>query len=133
MRAFRGLDGLHLRQLPDPAGELGTAVFIGFRSKEVRDRYIEAMRAEGVPAAPPGGSVILPVLPHIINKVTVHPNWPSFTSERGKAIRYGAECCPRTLDILGRFAGVAMDPKYTARDTADIVAAIRKVYPRIVG
>ncbi|MGE5567980.1 MAG: DegT/DnrJ/EryC1/StrS family aminotransferase [Rhodospirillales bacterium] len=129
---IQGLEGLRLRLRPDPAGELGSAVFLKFRSKELRDRYIEAMKAEGVPAAPPGGSVILPVLPHIINKVTVHPDWPSFTSERGRAIRYGPECCPRTLDILGRFAGVAMDPMFTARDIADVVTAIRKVYPRIV-
>jgi hypothetical protein len=50
-------------------------------------------------------------------------------SERGKSIRYGREHCPRTIDILGRFAGVMMNPKYTERDTADAVAAIRKVYP----
>jgi len=47
------------------------------------------------------------------HKRTVHPAWPSFTSERGRAIRYGAECCPRTLDILSRFAGVSLAP--TAR------------------
>ena len=78
----------------------------------------------------PGGSVNLPTLPYVINKVTVHPAWPSFTSERGKAIQYEGSC-PRTTDILSRFAGPSLDPKYTARDTADIVAAIRKVYPKL--
>jgi hypothetical protein len=34
---------------------------------------------------------------------------------------------------LGRFAGVSLDPKFTKQDTDDVVAAIRKVYPRIVG
>ena len=62
---------------------------------------------------------------------TVHPGWPSFTSERGKAMRYGAVCCPRTIDILSRFAGPSLDPKYTKKDTDDIVAAIRKVYPAV--
>ncbi len=127
---IEGLDGLRLRRLPDPEGELGAAVFVGFRSKELRDGYIKAMRAEGVPASPPSGSVVLPSLPHIVNKVTAHPNWPSFTSERGKSIRYGAEHYPRTLDVLGRFAGVSMDPKFTASETAEVVAAIRKVYPK---
>ena len=127
------LPGLRLRHRPDPEGELGSAVFIGFRTRAERDRFAAAMNAENVPAQPPGGSVLLPVQPYIEHKATLHPAWPSFQSERGKAIRYGPRCCPRTRDILDRFAGVALDPKYTASDTAAIVAAIRKVYPRIVG
>ncbi|PYV43800.1 MAG: glutamine--scyllo-inositol aminotransferase [Acidobacteria bacterium] len=131
-QGIRDLPGLRLRHLPDPEGELGAAIFLGFTTKEQRDRYISAMRAENVPAQPPGGSVILPILPHIEKKVTVHPAWPSFTSQRGKAIGYGSGCCPRTIDILNRFAGVPMDPKFTVNDTDDVVAAIRKVYPTIV-
>ncbi|MBI3697375.1 MAG: DegT/DnrJ/EryC1/StrS family aminotransferase [Acidobacteria bacterium] len=133
-RVYEGiadLEGLHLRYRPDPMGELGSAVFLGFESKQKRDRFMALMKAENVPAHPPGGSVVLPVLPHIENKVTVHPAWPSFTSPRGRAIEYGAECCPRTLDILSRFAGVSLDPKYTDRETSDIVTAIRKVWPAV--
>jgi 8-amino-3,8-dideoxy-alpha-D-manno-octulosonate transaminase len=128
----RDLPGIRFRQRFDPAGEIGTGVFIDFKTKERRERFIAAMRAENVPAAGPGGSVVLPVLPHIIAKKTVHPKWPSFTSERGRAIRYGAETCPRTLDVLGRFGGVLMDPKHTKADIADVIAAIRKVYPEVM-
>jgi 8-amino-3,8-dideoxy-alpha-D-manno-octulosonate transaminase len=126
------LRGIELRHLPDPAGELGSWVFIGFKDQPQRDRFVRAMKAENVPASPPGGSVILPILPHIEKKVTIHPAWPSFTSERGRSIQYGKACCPRTLEVLNRFAGVALDPKYSRRDTDDIVAAIRKVYPAIM-
>ena len=129
---IRDMPGVRLRRLPDPDGELGTGIFIGFRSSTERQRYADAMKAEGVPVASPGGSVILPVVPEIEQKVTVTPRWPSFASERGRSIQYGRACCPRTIDILGRFAGVMMGPKYTGRDTDDAVAAIRKVYPSIV-
>lgn len=128
---IRDLPGLHLRQLPDPAGELGAAVFLSFKTKEQCERFKAAMRAEGVPVSNPGGSVNLPTLPYVVNKVTVHPAWPSFTSPRGRSIQY-AGCCPRTTDILGRFAGPHLDPKFTRADTDDIVAAIRKVYPKIM-
>jgi hypothetical protein len=128
---IRDVPGTHLRRLPDPEGELGTGVFLGFPTKEKRDRYAQAMRAEGVPVSGPAGSVILPVVPEIEQKVTVTPRWPSFASERGQSIRYGRECCPRTIDILSRFAGVMISPKYTERDTDDAVTAIRKVYPTI--
>jgi len=128
---IRDLPNLHLRRLPDPAGELGSAIFLGFKTKQQRDQYMAAMEKENIPVGPPAGSINLPVVPHIEKKITVHPAWPSFNSERGKSIRYGAGCCPRTTDILARFAGVSMDPKFTMRDTQDIVAAIRKVYPSV--
>jgi 8-amino-3,8-dideoxy-alpha-D-manno-octulosonate transaminase len=129
---IRDLPGARVRLLHDPEGELGTGIFLGFPTKEVRERDAAAMRAEGVPVASPGGSVILPVVPEIEQKVTVTPRWPSFASERGQAIRYGRECCPRTIGILSRFAGVMMSPKYTERDTEDAVTAIRKVYPAVL-
>ncbi|HEU0142460.1 MAG TPA: DegT/DnrJ/EryC1/StrS family aminotransferase [Bryobacteraceae bacterium] len=128
---IRDLPGARLRTLPDPSGEIGSAVFLGFPNKDRRDRFVEAMTKENVPARPPGGSVILPVQKYIMAKRTPHPAWPSFTSERGRAIQYGPAACPRTIDILDRFAGVSIDPKFTKADTDDIVAAIRKVYPAL--
>src|SRR5262249_24028030 len=120
-----------LRRLPDPEGDLGVSVFVGFDTKEKRDRYVAAMKAENVPASPRGGSVILPTQAHVEQKRTIHPARSSFTSGRGRSIRYGAACCPRAIDILSRFAGVPLHPKFTKRDTDDIVAAIRKVYPAV--
>jgi 8-amino-3,8-dideoxy-alpha-D-manno-octulosonate transaminase len=126
---IRDLPGIRLRHLPDPEGDLGAFVYVGFDSRTQRDHFLAAMKAENVPASPPVGSVLLPVQPYVEQKTTIHPAWPSFTSQRGKAIRYGAECCPRTAAILDRFAGVALDPKFTRQDTDDVIAAIRKVYP----
>jgi 8-amino-3,8-dideoxy-alpha-D-manno-octulosonate transaminase len=123
---LRDLPGLRLRHRTDPEGELGSAVFFAFSSMDRRDRFLSAMKAENVPAQAPFGSVLLPVQPHIEQKLTVHPAWPSFRSERGRAIQYGASCCPRTIEILGRYAGIALDPKFSPRDVADAVAAIRK-------
>jgi 8-amino-3,8-dideoxy-alpha-D-manno-octulosonate transaminase len=135
-RIYAGLrdqPGLGWRQRPDPDGDLAVAVYLGFRGKSERERFLTAMKAENVPAQPPSGSVLLPTQPYVEQKRTIHPAWPSFQSARGKSIRYGTECCPRSSDILDRFAGVALDPKFTENDTADIVAAIRKVHPGAVG
>lgn len=134
-RVYQGIEdlsGIRFRKRPDPDGELGTGVYLEFPSQLLRDHFREAMEAENVPAARPVGSVLLPVEPHIMRKQTVHPAWPSFSSPRGKSIQYGPESCPRTIDILNRFAGVLMDPKFTPNELDDIVAAIRKVYPAVV-
>ncbi len=131
-RVYEGLadiPGIRFRLRPDPAGDLGSPVFIRFESKAQRDRFIGAMKAENVPVSPPSGSVILPTTPYIENKVTVHPAWPTWNTPRGKSIQYGAACCPRTIDILSRFAGIAVGPKYTSRDIQDIIAAVHKAYP----
>ncbi len=122
------LPGLKLRKTPDLEGDLGVGVFLEFGSREQRDRFLRAMRAEGISASPPGGSAILPTDARIENKVTIHPEWPSFNTPEGKAIRYGSESCPRTIDILHRAGGVIMDPNFTDDDVRDIVQAIRKVY-----
>jgi 8-amino-3,8-dideoxy-alpha-D-manno-octulosonate transaminase len=122
------LPGLRLRHRPDADGDLGSAVVLQFESKARRDRFIKAMHEEELPAGPPFGSVVLPIQPYIENKATVHPAWPSFTSERGRAIRYGAAWCPRTLDLLDRHAAIPLDPKYRRQDVDDIIAGIRKAY-----
>lgn len=122
------LPGLKLRKTGDQEGDLGITIFLDHGTRERRDRFLRALRAEGIGASGPGGSVILPTDSRIEKKATVHPDWPSFNTPQGKAIRYGAECCPRTTDIIGRFGGVVMDPNFSEEDLNDIVKAIRKVY-----
>ncbi len=126
------LPGIQFRKKNDPEGGLGNWVFIRTAGKDQRDRFIKAMRAENVNAEPMGGSVILPIEPHIEKKQTLQPGWPSFSTPEGKAIRYGAASCPRTLDIYNRYVGIPMDPKFTDQDVADIIAALRKVYLAVV-
>ena len=127
-RALPTCRGLKLRESGDIEGDLGMRVFLDMANRQQRDQFLRAIRAEGISAAGPGGSAILPIATRIETKATIHPDWPSFSSPRGREIQYGAACCPRTIDIIDRYAGVRMGPKYTDQDVADIIAAIRKVY-----
>jgi 8-amino-3,8-dideoxy-alpha-D-manno-octulosonate transaminase len=122
------LPGLTLRKTNDLDGDLGVTVYLDHGTRKQRDRFLRALRAEGIAASGPGGSVILPTDERIEKKRTVHPDWPSFNSPQGKAIRYGKESCPRTIDIIDRFGGVIMDPNFSDEDVQDIIRAIRKVY-----
>jgi len=126
------LPGIELRKRPDPAGDLGSTAQIGFPDKRRRDLFLELMKKENVPASGPSGSVILPLQEHIIAKRASHPNWPTWNSPEGKAVKYGPEACPKTINVLNRFGGVAIDPSYGPAETRDIVAAIRKVYPKVM-
>lgn len=126
-QALDGVPGVKLRKSPDREGDLGVSVFLDLGTAQRRAKYLRAMSAEGVPASGPGGSVILPTSSWISAKATVHPAWPSFQSPAGKAMQYNPESCPRTIDIINRFAGVMMGPKFTEEDLQDAARAIRKV------
>lgn len=134
-RVYEGiadLPNLKLRHRPDPQGDTGSTVWLGFASKTVRNKFVAALRAENIAASTPLPAALVALQPGAEQKLTAHPAWPSFTSERGRSIRYGAECCPRTIAIHDRFAGVTLDPRFSRRDVDDIIAAIRKVYPAVV-
>lgn len=126
------LPGLEVRHRPDPNGDTGMSVWLGFPSRQIRDKFVSGMRAENVPASTPLEVALVPLQPCAEHKLTTHPNWPSFTSERGRSIQYGAECCPQTIGIHRRFAGITLDPKFSRSDIQDVIKAIQKVYPRVV-
>lgn len=130
--AISDLPGLRLRRMPDAEGDIGYGVFFRASGRKQRDQVIAALKAENINAGPISGSVILPTQPHIERKVTLHPGWPPFNSPEGKAIRYGAECCPQTLAIHESFIGVHLHPKFTEKDVDDVIAGITKVYMALV-
>lgn len=129
---IQDLPGIQFRKLNDPQGGLRALVFFRTSGKAQRDRFIAALGAENVPATPMEGSVILPLEPFIEKKQTVEDDWPSFARAEGKAVSYGATCCQRSIDVWERYVGVPMDPKYSDQDVADIIAAVRKVYPVVM-
>jgi 8-amino-3,8-dideoxy-alpha-D-manno-octulosonate transaminase len=122
------LPGLEMRHIPDAEGEIGLVVSFILKTKEKRDQFVKALRAENLPASPPSGSLVLPSVPYIESKVAPHPLWPSFTTAQGQAIRYGAECCPFTAEIFARTANITIGPRYSEDDLKDIVAGIKKVH-----
>lgn len=131
INGIANMSGLKFRKTADPKGDIGSVVFLDLGTRRRRDKFMRAMAAEGVPASPPGGSVILPADPRIEKKATNHAAWPSFQSPEGRAIQYGRAACPRTIDILGRSAGVMMDPNFSDQDVKDVIRAIRKVFPAL--
>jgi dTDP-4-amino-4,6-dideoxygalactose transaminase len=128
---IRDLEGLRFRMRPDSEGDPGAIVYIRFDTPAQCDDFVKRMKAEGVPVTRPGSAALLPTVPFIEKKVSPRPNWPTFQTARGKAMVYGPEICRRSASIVNRFAGPSIDPKYSDSDIADIVAAIRKVYPAV--
>lgn len=128
---IRDLPGIRLRKSPDPAGDIGYAVYFETSGSKGRDRAITALKQRNVPASTMTGSVLLPVDEAVIQKRTRHPDWPSFTSATGRAMRYGPEACPQTLGVFDRFVQIRIGPKYTRRITDHIAKSIREVHAEL--
>jgi 8-amino-3,8-dideoxy-alpha-D-manno-octulosonate transaminase len=126
---IKDLPGLKLRPSNDPEGDINISLDVLLPSKDMRDRFIAAMTAENVPMSVGIlGTRNLPTMGYIEDKVAPHPNWPSFNTPRGKAMRYGAECTPRSVDLKNRYASLYIGPKWSNADLDDVVAAVTKVH-----
>jgi len=125
---IRDLPGIRLRHQPDPAGDIGYSAFFEVKDKAMRDRCIGELRRLNVPASPLIGSVLLPIEESVIAKRARHPAWPSFQTPEGKAIQYGADCCPRTLELFDRFVQIRVGPRFTDRVDQYLIECIRKVW-----
>ena len=125
---IKTIAGIQLRHRPDPAGDIGYAVYFETPDKATRDRCIRELRERKVPASTLTGSVLLPIAESVINKRTRHPAWPSFNTPEGKQIQYGPDCCRQTLGIFDRFVQVRIGARYTQRIDDYIVDAIRQVH-----
>jgi 8-amino-3,8-dideoxy-alpha-D-manno-octulosonate transaminase len=130
---LKDLPGIKLRPSNDPEGEIGISLDLLLPTKDLRDQFTKAMTAENVPM---GVGILgtrnLPTMGYIEDKVAPHPQWPSFNTPRGKAMQYGAECCPRSIDLKARYASLYLGPKWTDADLDDVVAAVTKVHRALV-
>ncbi len=124
---IQSLPGIHLRQRPDPEGDIGYGVFFELVDRAARDRCIAELRKRKVPASTLGGSVLLPIEESVIHKRARHADWPSFNSPEGKAIQYGPEGCRQTLGVYDRFVQIRVGAKYTPRINDYIIRAVREV------
>jgi 8-amino-3,8-dideoxy-alpha-D-manno-octulosonate transaminase len=130
---LKDLPGIKLRPSNDPGGDIGISLDLLLPSKDLRDRFIKAMTAENVPMGVGIlGTINLPTMGYIADKVAPHPQWPSFNTPRGKAMQYGAECCPRSIDLKARYASLYIGPKWTDDDLNDVVSAVTKVHAALM-
>ncbi len=126
---LKDLPGIKLRPSNDPEGDIAISLDLLLPTQEVRNQFIQAMKAENVPMdVGIQGTRNLPTMGYIEDKVSPHPQWPSFNTVRGKAMKYGAECTPRSIGLKNRYASMYIGPKWTDDDLNDVVTAITKVH-----
>ena len=130
---IKDLPGLKLRPSNDPEGDINISLDLLLPTKDLRDQFVKAMTAENVPMGIGIlGTFNLPTMGYIADKVAPHPQWPSFNTPRGKAMQYGPECSPRSIDLKARYASLYIGPKWTDDDLKDVVSAVTKVHAALL-
>ena len=130
---IKDLPGLKLRPSNDPEGDINISLDLLLPTKDLRDQFVKAMTAENVPMGIGIlGTINLPTMGYIADKVAPHPQWPSFNTPRGKAMQYGPECSPRSIDLKARYASLYIGPKWTDDDLKDVVSAVTKVHAALL-
>lgn len=92
------------------------------------DRWVETLRAEGVPASKVYGGRPVYAAQQILNQWTITDgcpfNCPTFFPE---PITYSMGMCPRTEDLLARGVSIGVGPFFTEEDIDDIITGVQKV------
>jgi dTDP-4-amino-4,6-dideoxygalactose transaminase len=127
---LRGLDGVALRRIPDPAGDTGATLIFFLPSADLARRFSTALTAEGVrvTVAWDSGQHVYYHFDQIIERrlfAEHHCSWecPRY---RGEA-RLQKGMFPQSDDLLQRAVHLDLNPLLTERDEFDIVRATRKV------
>jgi 8-amino-3,8-dideoxy-alpha-D-manno-octulosonate transaminase len=118
--------GLSLRRHPDPDGDGGSSIVWFGPDPSTAQRFVEALIAEGVPAARFYDGLPVYANQAYLQRRTVTPKrspWASHPTD----VTYSLGMCPRSEDLVARAFGVAIGPSYSAADLDDVAAAVSKV------
>jgi 8-amino-3,8-dideoxy-alpha-D-manno-octulosonate transaminase len=118
--AVGAVDGLVPRRLPDPDGASGSSLTWFVRDTALARRMIDALRAEGVPAAQMYDGRPVYTSPALAQRRTASRSGPWRADDPPDA-------CPRTEDLVARSITVGIGPAFSASDCEDVAAGVRKV------
>jgi 8-amino-3,8-dideoxy-alpha-D-manno-octulosonate transaminase len=131
---IRDLPGIRLRPLNDPDGDVAVCLIFYLDDASKVQPFVEALQAEGVPAAGVFNSGIpdwhiYAHWKHIIEKKTPTPEgcpW-SCPYHKGESVEYSVDMNPQTLDYLSRVIHLDIPPQMSLEDCDMIAHGIRKV------
>ena len=91
-------------------------------------RFVEALRAEGVPAGLVYGGKPVYANRQVLEQRTFTRSCPfSCSCTDHRKVTYHMGMCPRTEDLLARYVGIGIGPYFDDDDLAGIVHGVRKV------
>lgn len=125
--AIEGLPHVTLRTVPDPAGDTGNSLTILLPSVAARERFQQAIQAEGIPFQNPYGGRPVYMIDRLRYKRTWDGQGTPFQHHPDDLAPYAPGLCPRAEDILSRALGLSITPTWSGREVEDTIVALEKV------
>jgi dTDP-4-amino-4,6-dideoxygalactose transaminase len=126
--AIGTLPHLTPRRVPDLAGAGGSSLTWFAPDAAVARRMVDALRAEGVPAAQMYEGLPVYASPSIAARRTPSDRGgPWHCAEHPSDVTYAPGLCPKTEDLASRSITVGIGPAFTAHDCDDVALGVRKV------
>jgi 8-amino-3,8-dideoxy-alpha-D-manno-octulosonate transaminase len=123
---LKDISGLQLRRINDEEGDAGNALIFllddGAKTKE----FVEALRAEGIPANRLYNGEPVYAQPQLFNQKTADLSGFPF-NQFDPPVKYTNDMCPVSKGILARNVTIMTGSDWTEREAEDIVTAVKKV------
>jgi 8-amino-3,8-dideoxy-alpha-D-manno-octulosonate transaminase len=121
-----------LRTHHDPEGDGGSSVIWYLPTAAQAVRFVEALLAEGIPAANLYGGQTVYANPAYAGQLTVAPSRSPW-ARHPVPVSYEPGMCPRAEDLAPRAAAVAIGPGYSDADLDAVAEAVAKVSDAVLG
>ncbi len=132
--AIGPIAGLTPRRLPDPEGSGSSSITWFASDAALACRMVDALRAEGVPAARMYEGLPVYASPAVAARRTAsNKGGPWNCAEHPSQAEYPRGLCPRTEDLVTRSVTVGIGPAFTERDCDDVAEGVRKVAHHVLG
>lgn len=144
-RSLEGIEGLTFRNMPDPAGDSGPFLLATLPDQEMRDRFVDALRAEGL-RGPEGSLACLRMsewglhwyfnIPSLVGKTSLSSDgfpWSHPANAFAKEISYQRGLLPGCDDRHDRGMLFTIASRLKESDVEDIIMAFRKVAKAYLG
>jgi 8-amino-3,8-dideoxy-alpha-D-manno-octulosonate transaminase len=126
--ALGEIDGMQLRKSFDPEGDGGSSITWFLPAKDVAQRFVKALRAEGVPCVQMYDGKPVYATPSILAKRTPsNKGGPWHCAEHPTDVVYEMGMCPRTEELVARALTTGVGAAYSPSDCEDVAHAVAKV------
>lgn len=121
-----GVRGFGFRRINDEAGDAGNALILLLEDYTRVEKFLEAIKGEGIPFSRLYNGEPVFMQPQLLYQRTPDKSGFPFNAVTPR-VRYFADMCPRSTEILRRNVELMIGTTWTEKDVSDVIKAVKKV------
>ena len=125
-----GIDGLTFKRVIDD-DDVGAAIVMFLPTKELTEKFNEAIVAENILFSSQYGGRPVYMLPQIFYQKTIDDSGFPFNQFDEKIV-YTEDMCPVAIDMMPRNTYMFITPDFTDKDIEDVIKGVKKVCSAIL-